>query len=230
VDILLNWRIWNFRSIAYSTMQYAMFTVMRDIRGMETGKLASYLHGALLNQDQTFATNDRLRLHQQNRTMLHRMLARITDYVETESGSPSSYENYVTTGRHRFEVEHIWANHAERHTDEFTHVADFAEYRNRIGGLLLLPKSFNGSYGDLEYEPKLTHYFGQNLLAKSLHPNCYERNPGFIAFVKSSGLPFRPHEQFLKDDLDERSALYRKIAERMWNPDDVLSTRAAQGA
>ncbi|GAG76125.1 unnamed protein product, partial [marine sediment metagenome] len=30
------------------------------------------------------------------------------------------------------------------------------------GGLLLLPKSFNGSYGDLPYESKLEHYYGQN--------------------------------------------------------------------
>ena len=29
------WRIWNFRSIAYSTMQYAMFLVMRDIRSLD---------------------------------------------------------------------------------------------------------------------------------------------------------------------------------------------------
>ena len=34
LDILLTWRLWNFRTIAYSTMQYAMFVVMRDIRGL----------------------------------------------------------------------------------------------------------------------------------------------------------------------------------------------------
>ena len=36
LDILLTWRLWNFRTIAYSTMQYAMFVVMRDIRGLCT--------------------------------------------------------------------------------------------------------------------------------------------------------------------------------------------------
>ena len=35
LDILLTWRMWNFRSIAYSTMQYAMFVVMRDARGLD---------------------------------------------------------------------------------------------------------------------------------------------------------------------------------------------------
>ncbi len=71
--------------------------------------------------------------------------------METQSGQPSHYLDYVSEGKTRYEVEHIWADHPERHTDEFGHPADFAEHRNRIGGLLLLPKSFNASYGDLTY-------------------------------------------------------------------------------
>lgn len=126
------------------------------------------------------------------------------------------------TGRNRYEVEHIWADKPERHTDEFSHPADFAEYRNRIGGLLLLPKSFNASYGALSYEEKLQYYYSQNLLARSLHPQCYYHNPGFLQFKSQSGLPFRPHEQFKKADLDERGALYRQIAERIWDPDQLL--------
>ena len=153
---------------------------------------------------------------------MHRILARLTDYVETESGQPSRYLNLVSQGGIRYEVEHIWADHAERHTDEFIHPADFAEYRNRVGGLHLLPKSFNASYGELTYEEKLPHYNTQSLLARSLHPQCYERNPGFLRFLQESGLPFKAHLQFKKVDLDERGVLYRRIAERIWNPDDLL--------
>lgn len=222
VDILLAWRLWNFRSIAYSTMQYAMFLVMRDTRGMSPPELARKLHDLLAREQETFASNDRLRVHQQNRRSLHRLLARLTDYVETESGNPSRFLDYVSEGKGRYEVEHIWADHPERHTDEFSHAADFAEHRNRIGGLLLLPKSFNASYGDLSYEKKLPHYNTQNLLARSLHPQCYEHNPGFLRFVQESGLPFKAHEHFKKADLDERGLLYRQLAERIWNPDDLL--------
>ena len=46
-----------------------------------------------------------------------------------------------------------------------------------IGDLLLLPKSFNSSYNDKPYDVKLPHYFGQNLLAKSLNPQAYSHNP-----------------------------------------------------
>ena len=222
LDILLTWRLWNFRTIAYSTMQYAMFVVMREIRGLAPGPLAAQLHDFLGKEEETFASNERLRMHQQNRYALHRILARLTDYVETESGQPSRYLDYVSEGTTRYEVEHIWADHPERHTDEFGHPADFAEHRNRIGGLLLLPKSFNASYGDLIYEEKRPHYNTQNLLARSLHPQCYEHNPGFARFVGQSGLPFVAHARFNKVDLETRSQLYRLIAERIWNPADLL--------
>ena len=222
LDILLTWRLWNFRTIAYSTMQYAMFVVMRDIRGLAPDALAHKLHQFLGKEGETFASNDRLRMHQQNRYALHRILARLTDYVETQSGQPSHYLDYVSEGKTRYEVEHIWADHPERHTAEFNHPADFTEHRNRIGGLLLLPKSSNASYGDLSYADKLPYYNTQNLLARSLHSQCYERNPGFLRFKEQSGLPFVAHEEFNTADLEQRSALYRQIAECIWNPADLL--------
>lgn len=222
LDILLTWRLWNFRTIAYSTMQYAMFVVMREIRGLAPEPLAAKLHELLAKEGETFASNDRLRLHQQNRYPLHRILARLTDYVETQSGQPSRYLDYVSEGKTRYEVEHIWSNHPVRYADEFAHAADFAEYRNRIGGLLLLPKSFNASYGALSYEDKLPHYNAQNLLARSLNSQCYEHNPGFLRFKEQSGLSFVPMDGFKKTDLETRSLLYRQIAELIWNPADLI--------
>ena len=139
----------------------------------------------------------------------------MTDYVETRSGLASRYAEYVQRGgKNGYEIEHIWANHPEHHEDEFAHPADFDEYRNRIGGLLLLPKSFNASYGDLPYAEKRDHYFGQNLLARSLHEQAYEHNPGFRRFREESGLPFTAHADFKKADLDARQDLYRQSPSR----------------
>lgn len=85
----------------------------------------------------------------------------MTDYIETRSGQSSRYAEYINRrGNNGYEVEHIWANHADRQ-DEFRHPADFAEYRNRIGGLLLLPKSFNASYSDKPYAEKRGHTSGR---------------------------------------------------------------------
>lgn len=219
LDILITRRIWNFRAIDYSTMQYAMFLVMRDIRGLSTGDLAAALAARLDSEKETFSSNDRFHLHGINGRQIHRLLARMTDYAETQAGRASRYTEYIVRrGKNGYEVEHIWADHPERHTDEFSHPTDFAEYRNRIGGLLLLPKSFNASYNDKPYSDKREHYYGQNLLAQSLHEKAYQHDPGFRRFIERSGLAFRAHAEFKKADLEARQDLYRALAEKIWDP------------
>ena len=219
LDILIHRRIWNWRAIDYSTMQYAMFIIMRDIRDKTAAELATMLRERLDGEAETFASNESFRLHGMNGRQIHRLLARMTDHLETRSGQASRYAEYAQRGRKGYEIEHVWADHAERHSDEFSHPTEFQEYRNRIGGLLLLPKSFNASYGDLPYVDKREHYVGQNLLARSLHERAYDHNPGFIRFIESSGLAFRAHAQFKKADLDTRQKLYQNLAEQIWSTD-----------
>lgn len=219
LDVLIHRRIWNFRAIDYSTMQYAMFLAMRDIRGLAVDDLVPTLRQRLDAEDETFETNSTFRLHGMNGRQIHKLLARMTQFVETQSGMQSRYTEYAKRGgRDGYEIEHIWADHPERHEDEFAHPSDFAEYRNRIGDLLLLPKSFNASYSDLPYEQKVSLYDSQNLLARSLNQNAYHHNPGFLRFLQGSGLPFQAHPQFGKADLDDRQQLYIKLAECIWNP------------
>ena len=220
IDILIARRIWWFRGIDYSTMSYAMFLLTRNIRGKNTSDLLQYLLDDLKENKDEF--DDRFWLDRNSRKV-HYLLARITDYTETQSGMPSRYTDYIRrSGRYGYEIEHIWANHPERHEDDFDNHGGFRIYRNNIGGLLLLPKRFNASYGDMEYTEKLKHYFGQNLLAKSLNEMAYKNNPGFRQFIDSSGLPFKPHGEFKKADLDERQELYRQIAEQVWKPEALI--------
>ena len=143
----------------------------------------------------------------------------MTDYVAVQSGESSRYLEYMRTGKNSYEIEHIWANHLEYHNDEFVHEFEFEAYRNRIGGLLLLPKSVNASSGDDPYAKKRKVYAGQNLLAKSLTEQAYTNNPGFIRFIEDSGLLFHPHPEFKKADLDARQTLYLRLAEQIWDPE-----------
>jgi len=134
---------------------------------------------------------------------------------------PGHYHEYATTSGQKenaYEVEHIWADMPQQFVDEFPQKDDFTEHRNRIGALLLLPKSFNASFGALPYEKKLPKYFGQNILAQSLSPECYTLNPEFRAFVQRSGLPFEPIEHFDKAALEKRQQLYQQLAEKVWDP------------
>ena len=222
LDILINRRIWNSRAIDYSTMFYAMYILIRDIRRKSISELAELLYDRLNGESEIFSSNSSFQLRGRNRQKIHRILARITDYISIKSGQPSHYTDYFRTGRNRFEIEHIWANSPDQHEDEFSHPTDFQEYRNRIGGLLLLERSFNASYGSLPFTKKRDHYVQQNLLAQSLHDLTYDRNPGFKQFIRQSGLPFKPYSGFSKSDLDERQKLYQKLAEQIWNPNRLL--------
>jgi hypothetical protein len=193
---------------------------VREIRGKDASEITELLLKRLAAETETFASNDRFLLNWGNGPQIHRLLARMTNYVETSSGMPSRYTEYVQRkGAKGYEIEHIWAAHPERCADEFNHQNDFYEYRDRIGGLLLLPKSFNASYSDLPYTEKREHYLKQNLLAQSLHELAYERNPGFLRFVKETGLPFKAHPEFKRIDLDARQELYRRLAEEIWHPE-----------
>jgi len=218
IDIFIARRVWNFRTLGYSAIVYTMFNLMKEIRGKGVPELAALLHQKVDEMEDTFDTNDRLRIHQQNHYYIHRLLARITNHIELQCGMVSSYASYIDPNiKKPFEVEHIWADKFSRHTDEFNHPVDFADYRNRIGGLLLLPKGFNQSLNDDEYETKVQAYFGQNLLARSLNPLCYQNNPAFNQYIQRSGLPFKNHQHYKKDDLDDRQELYRMICKEIWN-------------
>lgn len=189
IDILLFRRIWNFRAIDYSTLQYRIFLITKAIRSKPLPELLEALNQELAAETERFDNYDDFFLNQGNRRQIVRLLARLTDYVETQSGRASSYLAYTATeGRNRFEVEHIWADKPDRHADEFEHPTEFRAHRNRIGGLLLLPKSFNASYNDLPYEQKLPHYLRENWLTASLSAGHYEHNPGFRRFVEEAEL------------------------------------------
>jgi uncharacterized protein with ParB-like and HNH nuclease domain len=236
INILLAWRIWNYRATDYSPMLYAMFNLVKDIRGLDPEPLAQILFDKLQAEPENFNSVSYmheagigLAVHQGNRKHLHCLLARITEYIELQSGMPSRYEEYMSEdSKKRYEVEHIWANKPERHVEDFLTPEEFGRHRNRFGGLLLLPKSFNASYGALPFigeTPALSkreHYLKQNLLAASMSPMCYEREPGFLRFITKAGLPFQAYEQFGAPEMNSRNRLYRSLAGMVWNPTLLL--------
>lgn len=226
LDILLARRAVNYLSMTYGAMSYAVFLILRDVRNKELPELVSTLSARLEEQGCDFdGTTDKKRsgfegfgLNQWSSRYVKVLLARMTAHLEAASGLSSQTSDYLVDGRGRFEIEHIWADHPERHTGEFASPADFAESRNRLGGLLLLPKTFNASYSDLPYADKRPHYLSQNLLARSLHEQCYDRHPGFLSYIQEEELPFEALPHFNKAEMAARQKLYRQLADRVWDP------------
>ena len=111
------------------------------------------------------------------------------------------------------------ADHFDQHRTEFQTESEFQEHRNRLRALLLLPKDFNASYGDMPYPDKVKHYHGQNPLARSLHPLAYENNPSFRRLIEKHDLQFEAEPTFSKSTIDKRrQKLYQRLAEVAWAP------------
>lgn len=247
LDILIARRIWNYKSTAYSTMQYNMFSLIQDIRPCRNidgpRGLIDILTQRLNDMEETFDSLEPFGLRR-NTPRVRYLLARMTDYVQTQSSGTSRYDDYIN-----YEVEHIWANKFKEHGHEnelkdenkFKDEQEFHSYRNRIGGLLLLPKEKNASLKDKPYkdknaifrdkspdedEDKLTAYSRQsdNPLAYSLGEAAYKKGTAhsrFQQFIERSKLKFRDHPDFKKEDLDARQELYRELCKQIWDPENL---------
>ena len=221
LDIWLARRVWNFRTVSYSSVKYTLFTLTREIRGKDVRGLSEFLLGQLEEQQERFDREPGFRLHQQNYRQVRHILARLTHWVETQCGLSLSFQDLTSRGRARpFEIEHIWADHYERFRDWFSHPSEFEVERNRLGGLLLIQRGVNQSIGDASYEEKRDAYLshGQNLLAQSLHPLAYKNLPAFQRLLNRSRLPFDAYESFGPGEQAKRQELYIGIADQVWSP------------
>jgi len=203
---------------------YTMFNLLKEIRDLNLQNLIEKLKKQLYEMEETLEAIRVFGLHGMNKRQVRYLLARMTSFVERETGVDNNFPAYINRSEQkrakRFEVEHIWADKLSYHKDEFKGKSeeDFQRQRNQFGGLILLPRGINQSFGSLPYEKKLPHYIKENVLAKSLSRDCYRRNPNFTNFVAQSGLPFQAHDQFKIEDMAQRQELYVKLAEIIWNP------------
>lgn len=207
---VLTWRIWNHWLISQSSLEAPIYELCKEERGKSVEELED-----LFNKDpiQIPDLDGTPTLNHMNRPKLKVLLAMITAVVAKESGAP----DYIIDKNEQTEVEHIWADHYDQHLDEFNNENEFATVRNNIGDLLVLPKSFNASYGDDPFESKVEQYYSQNILAQTLNEKKYTNNPGFVKFKNNSGLPFKPYSSFKREGIGERAELYKAILKWNWN-------------
>lgn len=212
---VLTWRVWGHWVISQSSMEGPIYDLCSKVRDIET---TDELHAILDEEPLTMPSIDEgiPILNHQNITKLKVVLSLITEIVARNSvGS-----NYLLNNKEPIEVEHIWANHYDQHTDEFSSEQDFSNVRNSIGDLLVLPKGVNASYNDAPYSVKVEHYHKENILAASLNKMAYEPQAGFSGFrdfINRTGLQFKPYEAFSKNSIEQRANLYRSILKWNWN-------------
>jgi len=206
----------NYRKFASSSIRYTMYSLVKEIRGKSIDDLKIILSQKLMDMPEKWEATSQFGMHGQNKRFVKFLLSRISSYIDREAGVDTNYDSYFRPSGKAFEIEHIWANKYERHTDEFDQKADFELFRNRLGDLVLLPRGTNQSYGDKPYADKHKHYVKENLLVQSLTPLAYQNNPNFTNMVRATALPFTSHLEFKKKDIEKRQKLYQLICEKMW--------------
>jgi hypothetical protein len=226
VDIYIARRVINYRTLSYSAIVYTMFGLMRGLRG--TGDLAGlreYLSERLGEMEEQLDENafHDFRRHQQNQRFVFNLLARLTYFVERQSATPTSFEKYLARSpKNRYDVEHVWPEtldtYVETYPDRFKTREQAQQFRDHLGGLVLLPEKVNRSLQAKPFIEKRDSYLADNLLAGSLHPSSYGNNPGFTKWIADQGLAFEPYDDFTPEALEERQALYLDLCELVWSP------------
>lgn len=216
LEIFVVRRSVNNRRFAASSIRYTMYTLVKEIRNKTVDELRAILNKKIEAIPEKWDAMAGFTMNGQNKKFVKFLLSRISGYIDTQAGQSTNYDSYFRPTGKQFEIEHIWADKYERHIDEFPQKADFINFRNRLGDLVLLPRGTNQSYGDKEYAEKHKHYVKENLLVQSLTPLAYENNPNFTNLINTTGLSFKPHGSFKKEDIEARQALYQAICEQIW--------------
>lgn len=223
IDVLIVSRVTNYRSVDYSTIKNFVFSVTKDMRMTDISTLKQKLEQQYINLafDPATALSD-LRLNSFTKKYIKNILARITGYIEEQTGVASNYCNYMNTQtKNPFEIEHIITDHYEWFTAEYSDQDDFRRWRNSIGALLLLHKSINASLNDAKYDYKLKKYCSNegNIYTESLGELAYQNNPKLKKFIADNKLGFKAYESFGKNEIIERIAVLVDLVKLVWNDD-----------
>lgn len=221
LDQFISIRIFNYKTLDYSAMTYAMFMLAKKIRRKSPTSLVDILVEEINSMEFSLDAIERFDLNGWTKRYMLHQLARITHFVEDQSGRDTKFDVYVNRSiKNPYDIEHIMVDHFERYTDQFDTEEEFQRTRNMFGNLIILPQDINRSLNDSNYSTKLPKYFGQNLLASSLNENCYQNNPNFLRFTASNNLRFHFKNDFTKETIKERQNLYLELAKLIWNMDN----------
>lgn len=233
IDYYTTLRLINHKKNTYDNLRDLMFVLTKKVRDKSIEELKEILRthaaesGLNLNNIDDFNYTKT-----QTKNMLY-VLARIATYMEEgiEQTNSVGFPTYSDRKRSNktYDIEHILASNysvferdIETSENDFSNSSEYKIERNKIGGLILLPRSRNRSLKDKPYTQKLPKYTGENVLAQSLGKDFYENNPLVDRFIEREGIKLKSHEIFNKNSLRERQLLYTNIIKKIWSIDYIL--------
>ncbi|MFD6335472.1 DUF262 domain-containing protein [Streptomyces niveus] len=222
LDRLFVERTLNDEPVQTKDFQPDIHRLIPQLRTCTTHQDVSQLLSAQL-PDSTFEPITTLGMRGNNKAQVRYLLARLTAHVETEIGNPNLIADYLAQER-TWQVEHLYANHPERHTHETPDPATFRAWRARIGVLVLLRRPDNASYNDLPLEVKRLRYAREKGLAAVLAPDYRKNHPALRVFIARHKVEQHFREfgrEPLQKIVEVRGELYRRLCAHIWDPQQL---------
>lgn len=220
VDLILVSRSVEGKENNYDNVKDLSFELMKQIRGKPMPELLAFVQAqwptyvAILSKlpAMTYTKNDR--------TEVLYVLARMAAYLESELSLTTAvgFETYWSRDRggKTFDVEHILClKPSDAKALGFAGDAEHQNERNKLGALVVLPRSRNRSLQDKIFSEKLSAYATENVLAQSLSAGFYVSNPAVSAFAAKCP-ELTSMTDFTKSSIEQRGALYAKLAAAVW--------------
>lgn len=231
IDYFTTVRTFELKKNTYDNLRDIFFSLTKDIRDKSEEEIKQVFlrHSSEMNLNLEKFVYGKA----QTKTILH-ILARISAYLEREIDLTNSvgYSTYIDRKRssRTFDIEHIFAEDYqvfEESVDDvdndFESSAEFKTSRDKLGGLILLPRSRNRSLQDKPYSDKVAKYASECILAQLLNSDFYENNPQLERFLESSGLDLKAYDVFNKNALNERHTLYENIIAKIWSISEITT-------
>lgn len=220
IDLILTARSIDGKENNYDSLKDLSFVLAKRLRGKDLTSLLGIIRSDWPTHFASISRIATMVYAKSERTDLLYVLARIGSFLEQQLTLTNSvgFETYWSRDRggKTFDVEHILsakALHAK--ALGFASDAEYSSERNKIGALVVLPRSRNRSLQDKPYSDKLTAYATENILAQSLSPGFYASNPNAAALAATYP-ELAPIVSFDKSALAQRASLYAKLAQVIW--------------
>ncbi len=225
LDLMLTTRTIEGKQNNYDNLKDISFALAKEIRDKSAADLLTYVRAEWPKYEPIIPDLSKLTYAKADKSDLLYVLARIASNLE-DAFSLTNRVGFSTywqrdRGRKTFDIEHLLKDAFDPAAlpagHGFADAKDYAEHRNLIGALALLPRSRNRSLQDKPYREKLVAYATENVLTQTLCEALYESNPNVATYVQDNpGAGLSAVTDFGKSHIAERAAMYVAVAKKVW--------------
>lgn len=225
LDLLLTTRTIEGKENNYDNLKDIAFALAKELRNKSSAELLAYVRTEWPKYEAIIPELSKLTYTKADKSDLLYVLARIASNLEDSFALTNrvGFQTYWQRdrGRKTFDIEHLLKEAfdpvALPTAHSFIDAKDYAEQRNLIGALALLPRSRNRSLQDKPYREKLVAYATENVLTQTLCDALYKNNPNVATYVDDNpGTKLSAVDDFGKSDIADRAATYVAVATHVW--------------